>query len=872
VILETLRSIPVPDIHHDLSRVLAIISRLGEDPEPSVRAELMEQVPHVAMYCHEEKDEHQWMHLVPSFLLPLVVRYLTDVNNQVRKTAQAALLVLLEQELVAHDDVEDQVCPLLLMLTNAEAHDDFRTEAAALLCRMAPLLGGDLTQRVFLNRFAQLASDGLFHVRKILASNFGEFCAVVGQEITEAVLLEKFYALCQDELWGVRKACAEVFMSISRVVSQSKRRQDLGVLFVNLLQDESRWVRMAAFQALGPFISTFSRPHRSPQDEQVDASDAALDVDDVAMGATLGAAAEVDPDFNSFTFWRDPLPELDLQLPELSDSGGIPVDAEEKTAIENLVEEIIAIEQSVEAARADDDDHETLPAEAPEVASADTIQPSATSAAAAGSVSDSVEKALEDLMARVELGSNSGIPESTQNAPLASGEPESVGVHQFDLRRVACQELQSDSTNDLSSIRPDALPEQQQQQQQQQQGSMFQPNLLPPAYVKSGSSDVAAVYSNSFYTYYPARRRSDGGLDSGRNRPYSPLQQPTMHRSSQNIVPQNLMDYYLQMTDPYFVETVDAEITRHCAFSLPAVVSTLGREHWPILRDLYGLLASDMQWKVRRTLASSIHEIGGMLGQQVVTQDLLPVFDGFMKDLDEVRIGVLKHLSDFLALLAEKERRQYLPRLSDFLKLDNEQNWRFRQELALQLQTVTGLFTAADSAHFLLPLALTLAADRVAAVRLPAFTLVSQIMKQVSENNWEGSSVMLGPLLVDLTTKFCSGNRWMLRQSYVNICNQLVTDRSLPLEEFAKLLLEPLLALKQDRVPNVRLVLARVINLQLKYHEFFAASDSPYRTSLDETLTELSADLDRDVSYYATMKRHPGADVDYTSSSSSTAA
>ncbi len=31
MILETLRSIPVPDVHHDLRRVLAIISRLGED-------------------------------------------------------------------------------------------------------------------------------------------------------------------------------------------------------------------------------------------------------------------------------------------------------------------------------------------------------------------------------------------------------------------------------------------------------------------------------------------------------------------------------------------------------------------------------------------------------------------------------------------------------------------------------------------------------------------------------------------------------------------------------------------------------------------------------------------------------------------------
>lgn len=52
----------------------------------------MEQVPHVAMYCHEEKNEHQWMHLVPSFLLPLVVRYLTDVNNQVRLFAPNSYL------------------------------------------------------------------------------------------------------------------------------------------------------------------------------------------------------------------------------------------------------------------------------------------------------------------------------------------------------------------------------------------------------------------------------------------------------------------------------------------------------------------------------------------------------------------------------------------------------------------------------------------------------------------------------------------------------------------------------------------------------------------------------------------------------------
>ena len=65
---------------------------------------------------------------VPVYLLPLVVRFLTDTNNQVclflvilnccrcntmlnkvRKTSQAALLVLLEQGLADTRDVEEQV-------------------------------------------------------------------------------------------------------------------------------------------------------------------------------------------------------------------------------------------------------------------------------------------------------------------------------------------------------------------------------------------------------------------------------------------------------------------------------------------------------------------------------------------------------------------------------------------------------------------------------------------------------------------------------------------------------------------------------------------------------------------------------------------
>ena len=89
----------------------------------------MEQVPHIAMYCQEFKSKLS--HVVPESLLPMVVKFLTDVNIQVRKTSQAALLVLLEQGLVEKSDVQEQVCPVILRLTEADALDDHRTEAVA---------------------------------------------------------------------------------------------------------------------------------------------------------------------------------------------------------------------------------------------------------------------------------------------------------------------------------------------------------------------------------------------------------------------------------------------------------------------------------------------------------------------------------------------------------------------------------------------------------------------------------------------------------------------------------------------------------------------------------------------------------------------
>ncbi|KAG8438992.1 hypothetical protein GDO86_005251 [Hymenochirus boettgeri] len=236
----------------------------SERAEPTVRAELMEQVPHLAMFCQENRPSIP--HAFSKYLLPIVVRYLADQNNQVRKTSQAALLVLLEQELIERSDVESKVCPVLIELTAPDSNDDVKTEAVAIMCKMASMVGKDITERLILPRFCEMCCDcRMFHVRKVCAANFGDICSVVGQDATEKMLLPRFFQLCSDNVWGVRKACAECFMAVSCATSQELRRTKLSALFINLISDPSRWVRQAAFQSLGPFISTFANPSSSGQ-------------------------------------------------------------------------------------------------------------------------------------------------------------------------------------------------------------------------------------------------------------------------------------------------------------------------------------------------------------------------------------------------------------------------------------------------------------------------------------------------------------------------------------------------------------------------------------------------------------------------------
>lgn len=297
--------------------------------------------------------------------------------------------------------------------------------------------------------------------------------------------------------------------------------------------------------------------------------------------------------------------------------------------------------------------------------------------------------------------------------------------------------------------------------------------------------------------------------------------------TDQDTIPPELLEHYLNMTSPgASYDSIDNDLTHHCAFSLPAVAMTLGRRHWPCLRDTFESLTLDMQWKVRWTLASSLHQMAQILGPEYTSTDLLPAFLAFMKDLDEVRYGVLQNLSSILKILNRPEQLALLPRIGEFMKMDNPRNWRFRSTLAHQIHSIVHLYSPLDIKEHLLPLAFTLLRDKVSEVRISTIKLLSTIMRHFySDSSFSLSSltplpdpdsvtsvrVNLECLLISELTSLVDSTKWIYRQVFVFLVEQMITDRSLPTHIFNDHFIPPLLTLNSDRVPNVRMALSRCL-------------------------------------------------------------
>lgn len=285
-------------------------------------------------------------------------------------------------------------------------------------------------------------------------------------------------------------------------------------------------------------------------------------------------------------------------------------------------------------------------------------------------------------------------------------------------------------------------------------------------------------------------------------------------------------------------ESGESDFAEYCSYSFPAVTQVLGPERWKELDDAFNTLLKEVSWKVRRCLAYSLHEVAQVVGQDVSEKSLVPAFETFLKDLDEVKLGVMLNIDKFFAVLSTSTRERFVPTLCN-VPVESE-NWRLRNVVASKLGELARLVSPEIAKGPVAEIVLKLLDDSVTEVRTSTFHSCGQLLLHLHGTPYYDDFAQQVEALATRTS-------FQGRQMFAYIFQQVVEIDGLRICE--KSLLDKFVALGGDSVGNVRFVVARVLANSCNNND--AVKNNAKIKQLTKTLT---MDSEQDVAALAAAK------------------
>lgn len=205
-----------------------------------------------------------------------------------------------------------------------------------------------------------------------------------------------------------------------------------------------------------------------------------------------------------------------------------------------------------------------------------------------------------------------------------------------------------------------------------------------------------------------------------------PSEAETMQENNDSAeVEWNLIEDFVYMKD------IDNNLCFKCAYNFPAVMLTLGKQFWPLLHQHFLSLCNDLQSsvRVRKTMAKSIYQIALIIGSEQATSDLVAPFVEFFKDIDEIKIEVVKQVSNFIKIVDPSKHEIIVNQLEMcWHPTINVVNWRLREQIGVQIVELNKLGPRIQKENCLLyltGLALKLMMDKYDCVRKTGIDAVS---------------------------------------------------------------------------------------------------------------------------------------------------
>ena len=286
------------------------------------------------------------------------------------------------------------------------------------------------------------------------------------------------------------------------------------------------------------------------------------------------------------------------------------------------------------------------------------------------------------------------------------------------------------------------------------------------------------------------------------------------------------------------LEDSEAEIRNICCLRLEEITKILKDEKNfdKILQNLRNL-EKDQKNFVKGALASNVLKICELIGPKKTNDYIFPIFLTLIKDENiEIRMNLINNLSNLNKVIAINDIIESL--MPSIKEISANKSWRVRIQIMEIIPVLAKLFNQHLFMSNIFPICITSLMDSVFSIREASCKLFVTIYKDIKNEEFEKK-------LIEKLNELCLSSSYLLRNTalvYIKFYIEKLDDK-VYLEFFEKKIIEIVFNLSKDKIANVRLNCAFILN-KIKNLNF---KDSKINEEIKKIIEVLKTDKDDDV-------------------------
>ncbi|KAJ7597048.1 armadillo-type protein [Mycena floridula] len=305
-----------------------------------------------------------------------------------------------------------------------------------------------------------------------------------------------------------------------------------------------------------------------------------------------------------------------------------------------------------------------------------------------------------------------------------------------------------------------------------------------------------------------------------------------------DLVREELIGQYVQL-----LKDSEAEVRTAAAGQIPGFSKLLDKEVVlarivPCVRDM----SQDTSQHVRAALANQISGLAPLLGKEPTIEHLLPLFLQLLRDeIPEVRLNIISKLETVNDVIGiELLRENLLPAIVD---LAEDKSWRVRQAIIEYIPLLANQLGKPFFDEQLGNLCMSWLGDTVYSIR-EAATVNLKKLTEVFGVDW--AKVAIVPKVMGMGQH----PNYLFRMTTVQAITTIAP--SLTLEIIVSEIIEPLLRLAADPIPNIRFNVAKSLEVLAITYATVPNGHDFVQQRIVPALEQQKNDQDADVRYFAT--------------------